>query len=180
MSKNMIFWIIVLVAGLGLIISANVFRDTNPSGNLPVLTESSSPSPESTNQAVPKLTSKPVSSVSLSATCQLGGEIRFIKQNLYETKDAKITYQNVDDPTRQIFWKSEPNDEALVIGPNLFEGLPLPSGQREIGVTLSKMPISKSYTLTAAITYGIKNSDGDIDVRNTDCTGKITVDTSKI
>jgi len=180
MSNKLIFWIIVLVAGLGLIISANIFRDTNPSGNLPVLTESSSSSPEPTNQVVPKSTSKPDSSVSLPATCQLGGEIRFIKQNLYETKGAKITYQNVDDPTRQIFWKSEPNDETLTVGPNLFEELPLPSGQREIGVSLKNNPTSKLYTLTAAITYGVRNSDGGIEVRNADCVGKITVDVSKI
>lgn len=178
MSNKPIFWIIVLIAGFGLIILANV-RDTNPGGNLVI--ETVSPSPEPTNQATPlagqaKPTSKPGSSVPLPATCQLGGEIKFIKQNLYETIGAKITYQNVDDPTRQIFWKVEPDDKTLVVGPNLFEGLSLPSGQREIGVALSKTPISKSYTLTAMITYGARNSNGDIvEVRNASCVGKITV-----
>ncbi len=180
MSNRLTLWIIVLVAGLGLIISANIFRDTNPLGNLPVLTGSSSPPPEPTNQVVPKPTPKPGSSVSLLATCQLGGEIRFKTPNLYETIGAKITYQNVDDPTRQIFWKSEPDDGALTIGPNLFEELPLPSGEREIGVSLKNSPTSKSYTLTAAVSYGARNSNGDIEVRNVDCDGKITVDMSKI
>lgn len=176
MNKNIIFWVIVLVAGLGFIISANIFRDTNPTGNLPVLIQTPSPTLEPINQPAPR----PTGLTGTKATCQLGGEIRFVKQNLYETRGAKITYQNVDDPTRQIFWKSEPNDEALAIGPNLFEDLLLPSGQREIGVSLKNNPTSKSYALTAAITYGVKNSNGDIEVRNTDCIGKITVDMSKI
>lgn len=166
-----------MVAGLGLIISANIFRDTNPSGNLSVLTQTPSPTLEPINQPTPRPTVSPKSVV---ATCQLGGEIRFIKQNLYETRGAKITYQNVDDPTRQIFWKSEPNDETLAVGPNLFEELPLPNGQREIGVSLKNNPTSKSYILTAVITYGARNLNGDIEVRNVDCVGKIIVDMSSI
>ncbi|MEK7659548.1 MAG: hypothetical protein AAB338_02780 [Patescibacteria group bacterium] len=177
MTKSLIFWVIILIAGLGLIISANFFRDTNPLGNLPVLIQTPSPTLEPVNQPTPKPTASPKSVV---AACQLNGEIKFIKQNLYETKDAKISYQNVDDPTRQIFWKFEPNDETLAVGPNLFEELPLPSGQREIGVALKNNPTSKFYTLTAAITYGARDSNGDIEVRNADCTGKITVDMSKI
>ena len=174
--NNLIFWIIALIAGVGLIISANIFRDTNQGGSLVIETTSPSLS-EPENQGT--ITPKPTSS-STVASCQLGGKIRFINQNLYETIGAKITYQNVDDPTRQIFWRSEPADGILAVGPNLFEDLPLPSGEREIGVSLKNNPTSKSYTLTAAITYGARNSNGDIEVRNVDCAGKITVDMSNI
>lgn len=172
MSKNnLILWIIVLAAGAGLIISANIFRDTDPGGDIAIETASTSPFGEANQETI---TPKPANS-SIAASCQLGGEIRFINRNLYETRGAKITYQNVDDPTRQIFWRSEPDDGALTIGPNLFENLPLPSGEREIGVVLSKTTISKSYILTAAITYGVRNSNEDTEVKNANCTGKIII-----
>ncbi len=172
MSNRLILWIIILIAGVGLIISANIFRDKTSSG-----ISRQTPTPFETISILPSPFPSPRPSIppAQAATCQLRGEIRFINQNLYETKDAKITYQNVDDPTRQIFWKSEPNDGVLVIGPNLFEDLSLPSGEREIGVSLKNNPTSKSYTLTAAITYGFKNSNGDTEVKTTNCTGTITV-----
>jgi len=179
MSNKLILWAILLIVGIGLIISANIFRDTNPgsvSRGTPVPILSPTPSEEQNRGSLISQPSSP-NSGEIGATCQLSGEIRFIGENLYETIGAKITYQNVDDPIRQIFWKAEPDDGALTIGPNLFEDLSLPNGEREIGVILNKAPVSKLYILAAAITYGIRNSNGDIEVRNADCVGAITVKT---
>ena len=173
MSNRLILWIIVLVAGTGLIISANIFRDTNQgpvSQGMPIISESPSPSPDSSS--VPF---SPKSNISVPATCQLSGEIVFINQNLYETIGAKIAYQNVDDAIRQIYWKSNPGDGVLTIGPNLFENLEIPNGEREIGVVLKGEPSATSYLLTAVITYGVKQPSGAMEVKIANCSGMITV-----
>src|SRR3989344_4765433 len=131
---------------------------------MPIISESPSPSPDSSS--VPF---SPKSNISVPATCQLSGEIVFINQNLYETIGAKIAYQNVDDAIRQIYWKSNPDDGVLTIGPNLFENLPLPSGERNVGVAVNKETTVKNYTLTASINYGIKNTNGIVEERIANC-----------
>ncbi len=109
------------------------------------------------------------------ATCSLRGKVEYVSDNIYKTLDAKISYQNVDDPNRFIYWKVEPDDGALTIGPNVFFEAKLPDGEKEIGVSLSKTTAVKIYNLTAYITYGFQKSSGEIEVRNADCAGKITV-----
>lgn len=170
-----------MVAGAALLIFANIFRDKGPKSvvNNPQTTVEATNSPQPQNSLIPN--AKLDTQASLSrATCQLSGSIRFIDENLYETIGAKIAYQNVDDKIRQIFWKSNPDDKILAVGPNLFEDLEIPSGETEIGVVLEGEPTVENYTLFASITYGVKRSSGAVDVKIVDCSGKITVDVSSI
>ena len=172
-SKSKIIWPAVLIAGAGILILFNILRDEAPDSitqETPALSEtvgplfSLSPSPRPTSLPKP-----------IVATCQIGGKIVFLDKNLYENKDAKIIYQNVDDPIRQIFWKSNPDDGVLVIGPNLFEDLPLPDGERNVGVAINEETAVKNYTLPASITYGVRNTRGIIEERIADCSGGVSV-----
>lgn len=178
--NSKLLWIVILAAGAGLLILANTFRDQLPNpGDISQITPSPSESPSPSPSFSPA-PSSPKSNTSIPATCQLSGEIVFINQNFYETKGAKIVYQNVDDKIRQIYWKSEPDDQVLAVGPNLFQELPLPNGEREIGVVLKGKTTVENYTLTASITYGIKQPSGATEVKIADCSGKINIDTSNI
>ena len=176
MTNRVIFWIIILVLGIGLIVLAQVFRD-KPGDTSLKPTVSESPNPTASPTLSPTLGGTPISKV---ATCQISGSIKFINSNLYETMAAKITYKNVDDKIRQIFWKSNPDDGVLSVGPNLFEQLPLPNGEKEVGVALNKEPSASTYTLTASINYGLRNQKGEIEEKIANCTGQIFIDTSKI
>ena len=182
MSNKLILWIIVLAAGAGILISADIFRGKG-SGDIsqetpavPIL----SPTPSEQNRGPSISQPSSPNSGEIGAACQVGGEIVFLNKNLYENKNAKIAYQNVDDRIRQIYWKSDPADGALAIGPNLFENLPLPDGERNVGVALAKDTVAKNYVLTAAITYGVKRADGSIEEKIANCTGGISVDMSNI
>lgn len=177
MTNRAIFWVIILVIGIGLIVFAQVFRD-KPSNTFlnPTVSESPIPTASPTQSPVPG-GSVPVSR---AAICQISGSIKFINSNLYETIGAKISYKNVDDKIRQIFWKVSPDDGVLSVGPNLFEQLVLPSGEKEVGVALNKESSVNIYTLTASINYGLRNQKGEIEEKIANCTGTITVDTSKI
>src|SRR3989344_9134009 len=106
MFNRVFLWIVILAAGAVLLISANIFRDTNPgpvSQGTPVPILSPSPSEEQNRGPSISQPSSP-NSGEIGATCQLNGTIRFINENLYETIRAKIIYQNVDDAIRQIYW----------------------------------------------------------------------------
>jgi len=109
------------------------------------------------------------------ASCQLSGSISFINKSLYRTEGAKISYQNIDDITRQIIWTVYPDDGALRVGPNLFEQLKIPNGEREVGVALYDDPTVNSYTLTAAVTYGVDQPDGSEKIEEVKCTGEVIV-----
>lgn len=180
MSNKLILWTIFLIVGIGLIISANIFRDTDPRpvvSNPGATTEpANSPEPRTT----PRPTAEPGQASFSPASCQISGEIVFLSGNIYENKGAKIVYQNVDDNIRQIYWKSNPDDGVLVIGPNLFEDLSIPNGERDIGVAFAKEPTDKNYTLAASITYGAKQQNGNIKESVANCSGKINVDVSNI
>ena len=176
MTNRVIFWIIILILGIGLIVLAQVFRDKPSNTSLnPTISESPAPTVISTQSPTPSGNTSVA-----STTCQISGSIKFINSNLYETMAAKITYKNVDDKIRQIFWKSSPDDSALSVGPNLFEQLPIPNGEKEVGVALNKEPSASTYILTASITYGLRNQKGEIEEKIANCTGQITIDTSKI
>ena len=178
--------VILLSASLGLIIFAFVFRGQQLQE--PEATVSPQPSPEATaGEATPTLSfvptltpvRTPTPSIKITnpaATCQLAGSINFINDDLYETRGAKISYQNVDDTIRQIYWKTNPDDGALVVGPNLFEQLVIPNGERQVGVSLIKSTNVKSYLLTAQVTYGIRGPNGgEIGVRLANCSGSVIV-----
>ncbi|MBI2003700.1 MAG: hypothetical protein HYS78_01850 [Parcubacteria group bacterium] len=170
MLNKVILWTIVLVAGAGLLVLANIFRDKssdNISLETPAPSEVVSPPMPS-----PRPTSLPGPVV---ASCQITGQIIFLDRNIYENKGAKIAYQNVDDVIRQIYWKSNPDDGVLAIGPNLFEDLPLPNGERNVGVAVNKETTVKNYTLTASINYGIKNANGIVEERIANCVGQVSV-----
>lgn len=176
--NSRLFWIVILIIGIGLIISANIFRDQGPkpAANNPEATNEPTNSPEPLT--TPRVTPKSGGQGSLpQAVCQISGEIKFINPNLYETIGAKIAYQNVDDEIRQIYWKSNPDDGLLSVGPNLFEGLEIPNGEREIGVVLKNEFPAVSYFLTASITYGVKQTSGAVEEKIANCSGTITVKT---
>lgn len=167
--------IILIVIGVGLLFFANIFRDKPKNNPTP------SPTSEQT-QSAPSLSPSPapsvtpsVSRVSKAATCQLAGEIKFVSPNIYQTIGAQITYQNIDDKIRQIFWRSSPNDGVLTIGPNLFEELKIPNGEAEVGVDIRKAANVKVYTLTARINYGQRDAAGVTRVKETSCTGSVKV-----
>ncbi len=169
----------LLIAGLILAGFLIFFFGGNFSGPNPELVQTS-PTPSGTvlvNSTAPTVTpiqKRATSNALKTAACQLSGGIRFIEENLYETKGAKISYQNVDDRIRQIIWRSEPDDGALIVGPNLFEELEIPNGEREVGVSLTKTATARDYILTARITYGFQEN-GRLEVRSADCSGKVTV-----
>ncbi len=174
MPTKLILWIIILGVGIGLIFFAQVFRDKpNDTSLRPAPSESPNPT------ASPTQSPTPGGSISKTATCQISGQVRFISSNTYETVGAKISYQNVDDKIRQIFWTSNPDDGVLAVGPNLFEQLQIPNGEKEVGVALNKKPQADNYVLTAAINYGVKLPSGAEELKKINCTGTITVDTSK-
>jgi hypothetical protein len=168
---EVIFWLVVVLAGVSLLIFSNYGRHTNS----PISQSSPSLSPSPTATPTIKNTVVPSPSTQKTATCQLEGSIIFLKENLYETKGAKIIYQNVDSPARLLFWKTNPDDGALRIGPNIFSGLPLPDGEQPVGMTLEKTPTAKTYILTASITYGMQKLTGTEEIKEANCSGSITV-----
>ena len=173
MSNKVILSVIASAVGIGLLVLINIFRDGGPnniSKQTPAPSEVfiSSPSPSASPRPSP-------SPKQIAASCQITGQIVFLDKNLYENKNAKIIYQNVDDAIRQIYWKSNPDDGVLTVGPNLFEDLPLPSGERNVGVAVNRETTVKNYTLTASINYGIKNTNGIVEERIANCVGKASV-----
>ncbi|MBI2670148.1 MAG: hypothetical protein HYX20_03320 [Candidatus Yanofskybacteria bacterium] len=165
------------------IVSPTVFPAISPAIT-PKVTKTALPTPTASDagelfKGIPDQglvpTSVPKEQITGSATCRLEGGINFIREDLYESKGAKIVYHNVDSPARLIFWKVTPDDGVLKIGPNIFSGLPLPGGEREIGVTIEKTASAKSYTLAATITYG-ENDEREVEkIKEASCFGIITV-----
>lgn len=109
------------------------------------------------------------------ASCAVAGTIRFLNPNLYQNEGAQISYQNVDDYTRFIYWKIIPADGTLQIGPNIFAELDLPNGKRDIGAAFNPPATAKQYTLTAAVTYGVINQTGAEEIKEVTCAGSAKV-----
>lgn len=174
-SPRTIIWLAILIIGVGLFVFSSFTRNANA----PEPTASVSASPQLTNSPLVQPTASPTPKKSTSdnkiAACQLSGSIHFINDNLYETKGAKIAYQNIDDVIRQIYWTSNPNDGVLTIGPNIFEGLQIPNGERSVGVSLNRKTNVKLYILTATVTYGVKLPQGGEEEKITNCVGTVTV-----
>ncbi len=176
-SSKTILWISLFIVGIGLIVFSSVFRDAKKRVSVsPAPTGASltfSPVPSSSQLPTTK-TPTPTTKMG-PATCQISGSINFMSKSLYETKGAKIVYQNVDHPARLIFWKILPDDGSLKIGPNIFSGLPLPNGERFVGATPMGDFTANSYTLTASISYGVTDSRQVERIYNSACVGSITV-----
>ncbi len=161
-------------------ISANIFRDTFPGPVVNNPGPTSEPTPIDTFEPQSPLPNANPSPASAAATCKISGTIKYLEENIYETIDAKIVYQNVNDKISQIYWKSNPDDSVLKVGPNLFEELVIPNGEREIAVVLNGQPTVSEYILTSSITYGVRNAQGVIETKIANCSGTIRVDVSNI
>lgn len=176
LSSKTLGWIIVLIIGIGLIVFGSLVRNVkNPVALSPTPKISFSVSPAPSRSSLPATKTPAPTNKMGPATCQIGGSINFISKNLYETKGAKIVYQNVDDPARLVFWKIAPDDGSLKVGPNIFSGLQLPNGERAVGVTPIKDFSADLYTLTASISYGVTDSRDVERIHNAACAGLITV-----
>lgn len=134
--------------------------------------------PKETPRPSPKLeTPEPfvgLNGIKSPATCQVYGEVEFISSDLFISKESKISWQNIDSRGRWIKWHVSPADD-LSVGPNIFESLPIPEGQyQNLTVRLPEKPISKSYLLTASVTYG-QFVKGNLEVKEANCTGTVRV-----
>lgn len=203
-SSKVIFCVLVIAAGLGLIIFYSVLRNTGTVSKSPSpltaaiisppvsptvspvttsgTTKTASPPPSAGDElfkGIPPQGLVPTSvtkeQITGPVTCRLEGGINFIRKDLYESKGAKIVYRNVDSPARLIFWKITPDDGALKIGPNIFSGLTLPDGEREVGVTIEGTTSAKSYAVDAAVTYGETDARDVETIKEASCFGVITV-----
>ena len=184
-KKNLIFWGGALLVGAGLIfysyISAPVKQTEQPVDNGVVQSPVSTATPNSAFSPVPSLTTKPTEEpfiglrgVKAPATCQVGGEINFSDKNTFSSKDLKISWQNIDSQGRLIKWRISPQD-GLMIGPNIFANLNIRNGEYEsLTVRLPENPISKTYLLTASVTYG-QIIQGDVKVKEANCSGQVKV-----
>lgn len=190
---------IVVIAGFGFLGYWFFYGQTDqtPETNHDIISEeSASPSPTVSNAPQPSSQTKEDDNILLGknshlvqtpvarslitgpATCQLSGSINFMSADTYETKGAKLVYQNVDDSSRLIFWKITPDDGSLKVGPNIFANIkPLPNGETMVGVAPYGKFTSKEYVLTAYITYGVPQPDGSEKIANANCTGQVTVTT---
>jgi len=191
---SILIWIVVIALGLTLYILGNVDNaDINETGSD---VETASPTPTPTPTHSPTATpddrvlfegfpdqdlvqdTPPRSSITGPATCSLGGKITFLDKNTAINENAVISYNNVDHPGRLIFWTSSPNNEIFNIGPNIFDGLELPNGQKNINVIIEKDNLNiKTHVLRAQINYGIVDKDGGvIRTERVDCSGTVTVE----
>lgn len=133
---------------------------------------SSSPSPS----GKPRPTTTPFfgpTGLKAPASCKLEGSVRFLSKDTYESRGARISWENIDSRGRNIVWKTTPSG-GLNIGPNIFESLNLPSGSSDITVALPANP-AKRYTLGAEVGYG-QVIDGNVVVKQAKCSGSIVVD----
>ncbi|OGN10067.1 MAG: hypothetical protein A3J46_06910 [Candidatus Yanofskybacteria bacterium RIFCSPHIGHO2_02_FULL_41_11] len=164
-NKNLIIWVVVAVAGAGLILYSYFSKQAE--------------NPESTATPLPTAspTEEPFSGlhgIKSPATCQVGGEINFSSSDTFSSNGSKISWQNVDSQGRLINWHISPRDD-LKIGPNIFANLSVPNGEyQNLTVRLPENPTSKIYALTASVTYG-QFIKGDLKVKETNCTGQIKV-----
>lgn len=109
--------------------------------------------------------------------CELsGGKIVFLSPTTARHDNATFAYENIDDPARLIYWRAEPNDGVLRVGPNIFSDLKLPKGSTTLTVTLNDQNHASRYTLTASASYGVWKDNAIIGTTTTECEGKITVE----
>lgn len=177
-----------ILAGIALIIIGGVVWLTVGTSDGPVGTTPSE-SPSASASATPQASGSPTASakptatpqggflgltgLKAPATCSVSGSIDFVSPTIFSSKDAKITWQNVDIQSRQIRWTVTPNDN-LAVGPNLFASLPVPNGSETLTVGLPSNPAARTYKLTASVTYG-ELINGNAVVKEAACSGSTTV-----
>lgn len=188
-KKEIVLWVLAAAIGVAVIGYGSWSRPVKYVKNgKPIETVSpsvsvspfSSPTvkPEATPTPMPTPTPTPTGFVGptglkASASCIVGGEIEFVEKNISASRDAKISWKNVDMHGRLIKWAIEPEDE-LVVGPNLFANLTVPDGSEGLTVRLPESPKAKTYFLTATITYG-QMEKGAVVVKEAKCSGQVKI-----
>ncbi len=192
-KKEIILWVLVAAIGVTVIGYGSWSRPVKYVENgkpIETVSPSVSVSPFSSPTAKPKATSIPTSTpvpmpiptptgfvgptgLKMPASCIVGGEIEFMEKNISASREAKISWKNVDMHGRLIKWAIEPEDE-LVVGPNLFANLPVPDGSEGLTVKLPESPKAKTYFLTATITYG-QMEKGAVVVKEVKCSGQVKI-----
>lgn len=117
------------------------------------------------------------------ASCELKGEIKFLNEKTYDNQDAVFIYKGIDHPGRNIKWTITPTEPNLSIGPNIFNKIPIPSGQSLLGLFPTGSLSAKRYELTALIEYGrlidekgkFVTAGGNVKIFEKQCKGKTTV-----
>lgn len=169
-NKNFIFWGAVVLVGAGLILYSYFSRPVGQPINSDVV---QSPIPTTSPKLPTKESFLGLHGIKAPATCQISGETNFTDQKTYSS-NTKISWQNIDSQGRLINWHISPQD-GLAIGPNIFANLAVPSGEyQNLTVGLPENPVSKTYLLTASVTYGQIIND-DVKVKEASCTGQIKV-----
>lgn len=173
--------IVTLIVFMALLVAAYFFlssfvllggKNTAVSSPSPSISISPSASSGIPPSAKPSPNASPTPETPL-AICRLGGEVVFISPNLYENRDNYLGYENINDTAQVIKWTVTPADD-LVLGPNMFSRLALPSGKTLISVTLPAAPKAKTYEATARITY-FKVVNGVEQTLETSCSDKTVI-----
>jgi len=179
MKRNIVILITIFIGVFVAFVASELRQDITidttpmPSVSLspnPTITEEPTVSPDSSVEVVP------IPPAEAEATCQMDGQITFHSQSVFEsTSNTYLWYQNVDHSARRIFWETSPNYEGdISIGPNLFSGLEIPTGETSItvGFNDSYESSNKEYILSARIAYGVL-INGAVQMRETQCAGTI-------
>ena len=188
MKKNILFWAFLL--GLAVVIWAGYRQKSNQPASillqptvLPSLSPTPSPTPDlnpgtkkASNNKTPKSPARnapPYDVLTKPATCQIGGQIKFLSPTIAEHLNTYLIFTGIDSPARLFKWHVAPIDR-LDVGPNLTASIKLPDGKELINVVLPEKPIAANYKLTASMTYG-RLVNGDIKVYEVQCDGQTEV-----
>jgi len=182
-KKEIILWVLAATIGVAVIgygswsRPVKYVKDGKP---VETVSPSASVSPFSSPTAKPEATPIPTpagfvgpTGLKAPASCVVGGEIEFVEKNISASREAKISWKNVDAHGRLIKWATEPEDE-LAVGPNLFANLPVPDGSEGLTVRLPESPKATTYFLTAIITYG-QMEKGAVVVKEVKCSGQVKI-----
>lgn len=165
MKKNLLLGIVGFLVVLGV---GYVVYDKTEEG-VPQKTPTASPQ-ASGNQGVPTGVS------TVRPECQLGGQIVFIADKTYRSEGATFDYKNVEDSHDFIRWTITPEEDAS-IGPNMFNGLPLPAGKETIIIGFNQGPPKRTtYELSASIDYPYLVNN-EVVILNKKCSGVTKVKT---
>lgn len=186
-KKTTITIAIVIVVILAGFFGFKIYKNIGGGNPSPTPTVSVSPSPSDLQSLTPQQVedmlknSKVQPDVDYSlltkpATCQIAGTIKFLNPTLYENHGNQLTWTGIDSAARQIKWTVSPQD-GLKVGPNLINNLKIPNGSSPIDVTLPASPNSKTYTLSASMTYG-RLVNGDVKIYEVKCSGSTKVETA--
>ncbi|TSC91548.1 MAG: hypothetical protein CEN90_346 [Parcubacteria group bacterium Licking1014_17] len=151
----------------------------NPSA---IISFSTPPKPDSKSPSPAPTSPRPMPTVPVNtmignlpaAICSISGIITYISPNTYQSTNAKISYKNIDHPSRLVYWDIKPRAD-FDVGPNIFSGLKIPDGEHDITATMKKdIAPYKQYSLTARVTYG-KFVNGDLKIFESQCSGETII-----